>query len=357
MKLLYITRTVDAASPVRAVQVKWIAELARRPEIERLTVLTGKLGVADLPMNVDVVTFTARPRWRWVPTFMHAAHSIRAHEYDAALIIQGGPYPALMLPYKWLSGMTIAQWKAHPHISPRMRFYARWCDDLLFTATPSSLPINLPDTKLKIIGHGIDVEAFEGHHSVPANNEGRDLLVLGRLSPAKRLERVISIVEAVRDKTGIAPTVDFVGPVFESNFAYVSACKDLVKGLGLEQSVRFLGPVDWADVPSLLNNYKASMNVSLTAFDKSAGESMAARVPVLSSNKNTVEVLSPNLRKHLSLHHDDDQAAADQVAAFLSMSDHDRAKLGDECWELIKENHSISTMAERIVSLLILHRT
>ena len=142
-----------------------------------------------------------------------SAQAIRCRQADFFFVLQGGPYPALLLPVKLLTGRRVYQWKTHSYVNRRMAFYARWCDDLVFTATPSSFPLALPN--VRVVGHGIDMQQFQ---PMPDDGPGTgDLIAVGRLTPVKRLDRLISAVAACRGSSGRMWSLDICGPELESD--------------------------------------------------------------------------------------------------------------------------------------------
>ena len=92
----------------------------------------------------------------------------------------GGPYAAMLLPFRLFFGKKVHQWKTHSYISLLMKFQARFCLDNIFTATPSSFAMNLD--KVRVIGHGIDTDLFriisaeKLSTSIPLTSPSRKLL-------------------------------------------------------------------------------------------------------------------------------------------------------------------------------------
>ncbi|MDP8972143.1 MAG: hypothetical protein M3N45_02985, partial [Actinomycetota bacterium] len=141
-------KAVDESNATVATQVSWIRTLARHSEVEQVRVLTRHVGPADLPGNVTVRSFGSGGWPRTIARFLREVVRLRPSDVDCFFVAQGGPYPALLLPLKRILGRPLYQWKAHPHISPRMRFYARYCDDLVFTPTPGSFPMALDSVRV-----------------------------------------------------------------------------------------------------------------------------------------------------------------------------------------------------------------
>ena len=280
---------------------------------------------------------------------MRAVAGLRKEALDFWFVSQGGPYPALLLPTRLARRLPVYHWKAHPHVSRRMRFYARFCDDLVFTSTPSSLPLDLD--KVKVVGQGIDTEVFRP----VAGRPDRDLVVLGRVSPIKRVEQVIAALAEVRRRTGRAPSVDIVGPVPKQARPYRLELEKAIEEAGLTDAVRFIGTVPHEEIPALLARYRASVNFAETAFDKSAGEAMACGVPVVTSNDRVAEVMPVDLRSRLTVAGHDVAAQAERITEVLEWDDATRADVSGRLRATIVRDHSMDTQVIRILDLIDAH--
>lgn len=104
----------------------------------------------------------------------------------------------------------------------------------------------LPGQEIKVIPNAIDLEALDslrasaGEDVSPAADEPY-LLFLGRLHPVKGIELLISaFAKAIAGINGRVRLL-IVGPA--SDPAYVAQLESLVRLLGIEEQVKFLGPV------------------------------------------------------------------------------------------------------------------
>lgn len=352
--VVYVCKAVDADDPTVATQVRWIASLASNPRIGRVVVLTRCHGRADLPANVEVRPFASGRAAGWAATisgFLAQSARLRPRDVDFFFVAQGGPYPALLLPLKVVLRRPLYQWKAQPHVSARMAFYARWCDDLIFTATTGSFPASAKPGGVEVVGHGIDTELFRPPDDpIPATLR-RDLVAVGRVSPIKRLDIVLGALARCRERTGAAPTLDIVGPG-SSDDAYRRRLETMVAELDLAGSVRFLGQVAHDDLPTLLAGYRGVVNFSDTAFDKAAGEAMACGLPVVTTNPCTVEMLPIELVPTLSAARDDPGDQARAIAELLAWDQPTRAAASERLRTTIVANHGLDTLFDKILDTI-----
>lgn len=333
-----------------ATQVRWIRALASLDEVAEVLVLTPRHGRADLPANVTVRVI---PRGalavRTLRTWREVLRWRRGRGLDLFYVAQGGRWPAMLLPLKVLLRRPIFQWKAQPHISRGQRFAARWCDDLVFTATAGSFPSGLEN--VRVVGHGIDTEQFR---STGAAIE-RDLVVVGRIAPSKRIEVVLTAVAAAEARLGRPLTLDLIGPVSGGDHGYRADLEAMATGLGMDGEIRFLGSIEHDDVATRLPTYRASLNFSDNAFDKAAGEAMAAGVPVVTTNGCAAEMLPEELRPSLVAGRDDPEAQVDRIVSVLRWSEDRRTEVGVELRATIEQGHSLRTHFTKVLAEIAAH--
>jgi glycosyltransferase involved in cell wall biosynthesis len=346
LRPVLICQAVDQDDPVSATLVRWIRNLAGDPSVASVRVLTLRIGSFQLPDNVVVVDLGAGRLRRLLRFYAQVALAIWHREADFFFVLQGGPYPALLLPVKLLTGRRVYQWKTHRHVSRSMAMYARWCDDLVFTATPSSFPLALPN--VRVVGHGIDTQLFRPlPDDVPAT---ADLIAVGRLTPVKRLDRLLAALAACRDSSGPVWSLDLCGPELEIDRQYRATLEALVSQLELAGSVRFLGPALHDEMSALLGRYHAAVNFSDTGLDKAVAEAMACGRPVLSTNPCFAELLPDDLRELLVLDHDDVTAQARGITRVLELDEVERRNIGERLRAIISEQHGLAQFWGKILT-------
>ena len=351
VRLTVICQALDESDPVLANHVRWVASLADHADVHRIVVLALRAGPADLPGNVEVRTFGASTRPGRLARFARrVVEVLRKGDADCFLVLQGGPYPALLLPVRLLLRRPVYQWKAHPHVGPAMRFYARCCLDLVLTSAPGSFPLDVP--KRRVIGQGIDDLRFRPSDTAP----DRDLVTVGRVAPSKRLDEVLAAVAACRDRHHRTLCLDVVGPVSPGDEGYLADLRARCSSLGITDQVRFVGPVLQAELPDLLVRYRAFLNFSATAFDKAAGEAMAAAIPVVTTNPVLGELLPAEVRSLLVASPGDVDAQAARLHAVAGLDDAGRRRVGSALREVVVRDHGLAAWAGRVMAEIVAER-
>ncbi len=226
-----------------------------------------------------------------------------------------------------------------------MRFYARYCDDLIFTASGSSLP--LESTKKRVVGHGIDCAQFKPLGEVAkvgVNHAAPKVLSLGRISPIKNIEVGLEIL--AQTSGNLAPNLDLIGP---SPDGYPDSLRGRAAELGIADRVSFLGSMHHDELPEVIPRYHAAINLSDGALDKAALECLACGVPVLTSNRPLLESLPEDVGQRLSVEGCSTGAAARKLQRILEMSHEERELVSRQLRSVVERSHSLENFFTKIV--------
>jgi glycosyltransferase involved in cell wall biosynthesis len=340
---VFICQAVDQDHPVLPTTVRWIEALASQPSVDSVTVLALRTGRYELPPTVNVKRFGRSNRVVTTAAFYGALVSSLRPRPDFFFIYQGGPYPLLLLPVKLLLRIPVVQWKAHPVIGRAMSFYARWCDDRIFTAARASFPMDLP--KLRVVGHGIDTDLFRPQERTRVG----DLILVSRIAPRKRIDQVIRAVAHANRGYGMRYGLNVYGATFAGDEDYAASLEGLIDRLGARDHVTLNGPVPQERLPALLNGHRASLNFSETAIDKAALEAMACGLPVISTNDSLTEVMPADLRPILTSDKQSTELQAQTIHELLQRPDAEIARLGQRMRAVAVSDHSTERLFGRIV--------
>jgi glycosyltransferase involved in cell wall biosynthesis len=225
-----------------------------------------------------------------------------------------------------------------------MAFYARRCDDLIFTATRASFP--LPLAKVRIVGHGIDTEAFSSRAEAPLG----DLIAVGRIAPIKCVEEMVSAVDRANRVHGTRHRLDVYGPTLPGDEAYAARVEELIDRLGARDRIALRGPVSQAQLARLLGGHRAALNFSShRAIDKSALEAMACGLPVISTNESVAEIVPSDVAPLVIADPASMDAQAETIHRLLGRERAEIAALGARMREVVVAGHGIDRLFDRIL--------
>jgi len=338
MKLVFVTQQVDPAHPALAATVPKIRALAEL--VDEVVVLADGAVPEALPANCRVHTFRAPTKAGRGLRFEAAlARELRGLRRGAVVAHMCPIYAVLAAPVVRPLGIPLVLWFTHWRASRLLRLAER-----LSTAVTSvderSFP--LPSTKLRAIGHGIDLEEFPCAPTAGPEGELR-LLALGRYSPAKGLDVVLRAVAGA----GNGVRLDVHGPALsDEERAHRAELRRLAAELPLEGGVTLGDAVPRADVPRLLATHDALVNnMRAGAPDKVVYEAAAACVPVLASNPVFDTLLDPAQR----FDREDPGTLTDAIRGFAGLGAGERVALGRRLRERVEAGHSVQSWARGIL--------
>ena len=337
-KLVFITQQVDPRHPALAATVPKIRALAQF--VDEVVVLADGAVDGVLPENCRVRTFRAGLKAVRGARFETAlARELRGLRGDGAVVAHMCPiYAVLAAPLVRPLRVPLVLWFTHWR-SSRLLQLAERASTAVTSVDERSFPI--PSTKLRAIGHGIDLDEFPC--AAPRDGEGMRLLALGRYSTAKGLDVVVAAVPLA----GSEVTLDVHGPALsDDEHAHRAELEELVAELGLGERVTIGDPIPRAEIPAHLATHDALVNnMRAGAPDKVVYEAAASCLPVLASNPIFDELLDSRQR----FVRWDPGALAERIRALGGLSVEERAALGHALRERVEAGHSVQSWARGIL--------
>ena len=290
-RLVFATQAIDPADAVLGATVPMVRALAQR--VDEVVVLCDRAVAGALPANCRVHVFGAGSR------------AARGARFEAGLVRELRPRPlafvAHMIPLYALLAAPVVRpqrvplllWYTHWRAHATLRAAAAVCTAIV-SVDRRSFPLD--SSKVRAIGHGIDVDALP---CAPEPPEGAELraLVLGRYSPAKGLDHILRAVRLARDG-GLDVRLELHGTATTAlELRHRSELERLRGELGLHDAVALGDPVPHEQLPELFaRSHVLVNNMRAGAPDKVVYEAAASCLPVLASNPVFDDLLPPELR-------------------------------------------------------------
>jgi glycosyltransferase involved in cell wall biosynthesis len=347
MKLLILTQVVDQNDSNLGFFHRWIEEFSR--QTEKVEVLCLRRGKYHLPENVAVHSLgkdEEKGRITYLLRFFHFIIS-RRRDYDAVFVHMNSEYLVLGgILWKIFKKKTFL-W--HTHKS--MRLLHRIAEKLVTvigTASPESYRLN--SQKVRVLGHGIDTEAFSPKEK--RHDDVFHILTTGRISRIKGLETLLDAVSQMKHAGIRTETIVLGGPLTEDDQKYEKELREKAKKVDITDILHFSGSVSHTGVIPYLQGSDVFVNCSNTgSLDKAALEAMATGLPVFTSNEGLKSTLGAHA-KDFMFPKGESAVLAKQLLWFHGLDSHTRSSLAQNLRKIVVEGHGLPALVRKIVALL-----
>jgi glycosyltransferase involved in cell wall biosynthesis len=283
-RLVFVTQQADPEHPVLGATAAQIAALAER--VDEVLVLANGPIADGLPANCRVVSFAARTKPARTLRYLRALVPALAQRPVAVLAHMSPVYAVLAAPLARPLGVPVLLWFTQAG-GGRLLRVAEPLVTAILTVDERSVPLR--SSKVRAIGHGIDVSAFQVSGLEPQAT--LRLLGLGRYAPVKGWDVAIRALAELTD----AELTIHGATLTDADRRNRAELERLARQLDV--SVTFGDAVPHSEVPRLLANADALVNPTRgNAADKVVFEAAAAGIPVLAASPVFDGFLPPELR-------------------------------------------------------------
>ncbi len=346
-KLLIVTQKIDENDDVLSFFQEWIRSFAGK--WEKIYVICLKLGKYNLPSNVKVLSLGKEKKQNklgYLIKFYRYIWRLRK-EYDSVFVHMNPLYVPLGWPVWGVTKKKISLWYAHGHV-PFMLKIANYFTDIAFASTKEGY--RLKSEKLKIVGQGIDTNKF-----LPADSKRNDgkfkIVTIGRISVSKDYETLINAVKELPEKHNFS--VSIVGGVsYERENLYLDSLKNKVRESGLENIIRFIGPVPNKDIVEILQGADLFVNMSHTgSLDKANLEAMSCGLPLITCNEAFGPILG-HYRGRMTYPKKDHLALAEKIKWAMNLDAESRSRISSDLRNIVVRDHNLESLITKISSIL-----
>jgi glycosyltransferase involved in cell wall biosynthesis len=343
-----LTPRIDPEDDLRGFIYDWVIGLSEK--IDKLVVITAKIGSVELPRNVEVHPLTEKDESPSLFKFFYRFNLkiIKILRKEKIDVIFSHMYPEFTIfsaLYAKLFRIPIVTWYTHKAVTLNLRL-ALFSSDRIVTASKESFRIK--SNKVRIIGHGINVDRFKAN---PSKNEIPIILSLSRISPIKDHETFIRAISTLTHEKNINIKACIVGrPHEETDERYYEKLKQLVKQQGLQDDIVFEGFIPHRDIHKYYQSCDVFVNTSHTgSIDKSVLEAMACEKPIVTCNEAFVDVLR-DYSERCMFEKKDYQQLSEKIEYFLKNAK-EAGKIGKNLREIVVKNHSTITLIDNLYNV------
>lgn len=357
MKLLITTQKVDKNDDILGFMHGWIIELAKH--CESIIVICLQKGEHDLPKNVKVLSLGKEQIFNSDNSYLEHSDRIRRfglylfrfykyiwqerENYDKVFVHMNKEYVVFGgLPWR-LCGKKIVLWYNHAVGNWITRLAMALADQVLYTSPFSFTAKSKKSIEMPV---GINTEHFRKISDT--DKKGNSILYIGRISPVKKIETLISVMELL-DKKGINFKLYIYGEPTEADKVYFINIKNQAKRMEDKGKICFCGSVPNIKSPQIYNKYQVVVNLTQSgSFDKTILEAMACETPVIVSNQSLKDVLP----KELLFKENDAENLAEKIERFFMMPPDKEEELSRELRQYVLDRHSLKKLIEKLTKII-----
>jgi glycosyltransferase involved in cell wall biosynthesis len=341
VKLVFVTQELDPAHPALAQSLDLVRALAAR--VDELAIVTRRLD-AELPANATARTFDASGKLGRGIAFERALVPSLAGA-DGVLVHMVPQFALLAAPAVKAKRIPLLFWYTHWNRS-RALVAATRVVDVALSVDASSYPV--ATSKLRAIGHAIDVERFRAD---PPDAHGGPLrlLALGRTARWKGLATLLDALALMEDDVRL----DVYGPsLSDDERVHREELRLRIEAKNLPAELH--DPVARDAIPALLASADVIVSpneprLGLT-LDKGVFEAAACARPVVSTSAAFAPLLG-NLSLELIAPARDPTALAATIGAVARAGRDERAAIGAELRRRVVAGHSLQHWADAVIAV------
>lgn len=346
MNIFITTQIVDKDDAGLGFFHSWIEVFAKH--CEQVTVVCLKKGTYSFPPNVRVLSLgkdEGLPKWRWLLRFYQYVWQYQK-EYDITFTHMNPEYVVLAgIPWR-LMGKRVGLWYTHGSVPWTLRIAEKFAH-VVFTGSPKSF--RLASRKKNVMGQGITTELFK-----PESRLGRNtttIISFGRMSAAKGHDQVVRSLSALSEDFPTLQLRIVGGTITDEDSTYEASLRKLVDDLSIQDRVTFVGGVPHEKVAEELQRADVYVSASTTgSADKTVYESMAMKLPVITSNESFVDTF-PLEYRNMVISSNEPNDIIPALRSILELIPEEREKMGDELRKEILEKYDINSLVRRILEL------
>jgi glycosyltransferase involved in cell wall biosynthesis len=328
VRIVFATQAADPEHPVLGATLAKIRALAAR--VDEVVVLADSFVAEALPDNCVAHSFAAPSQAGRGVRYVGALAPELLRKPVAVLAHMSPIFAVLAAPLARPLRVPLLLWFTQQAAGPSLQTAERVVNRLL-TVDERSIPLR--SSKVRAIGHGIDVAALP---CVPERRPPlRRLLGLGRYAPVKGWETTLRALTELPDAT-----LALHGPMLtDDDRAELPRLQSLARELNVDDRVSFGGEVPYAEVPHLFELADAVVNATHgNAADKVVYEAAAACLPVFAASP----VFDGLLPDELRFHGDYPGSLAERIRDY-------QGGAGSQLRERVQAEHSADHWAERVL--------
>jgi len=343
MKLLVITQKIDLNDDLLGFFNQWLFKLSQK--VDKLYVISLEVGVYQLPKNVEIFSLGKEMDKNKLLRYLKFYQLILKilPRVDSVFAHMCPEYVVALAPLNLFFNKQIFLWYVHRQVNWRLRLAEKFVKKI-FTVSPASC--RLSSKKIKILGHGIDLEKYH----IRESRFNFNIIYVGRISKIKNQELLIKAANILINQKNVKNIkITLVGgPILSTDNQYLDLLKNLIKNYQLENYVEITGRLPFNRVINYYHKADLSINLCPTGgLDKAVLESMAMGLPTIVINKDFKETLAKY--QDLILEDPDEEKLAERIEQLFNLKSEIRQQIGQDLRQQVKEKHDLENLINNLI--------
>lgn len=351
INLIFFCQSVDGQDPVVADTYQRVLYLSQDARINHIDVIAikGREVNINTKVQVHVLGLNGNQKLRLLARFYQLLWSIgRKRSIDICYLYMTPTRVPLFFLMKPFFNYKIVLWFAHSIYTWKTRlsiylFTDRWL-------SVNKAQGNLPTSKLRLVGQGVDTDLFKPPEHVSIKY---DLITVGRITPAKKLELIIDVLDYCRKEYGLLLNLLIGGGCYlPEDKIYKEKLEDLIRQKGLQDAVIFAGPIPRPQLPKYLHQSRIFIFTVPGGVGKATMEALACGLPVVLAEPTAGDFFGAELADYFLCERDIPDLSS-KVFRLLNLSPDEKSRLDQKIRHLIDTKCSMKIFTTRIVDELV----
>ncbi len=345
LRVLMFNLATDVTDPVLGFTTAWIQELAKHCDyIDLITMYQGDL---DLPDNVRIFSAgreqgLSKPM-RVLNFYRQLLPLLATRQYDVCFAHMMPLFAGLAGPLLTARGIRTVLWYTHRQQSRQLKLGMNMSWRVV-SAVQTSFPY--PTDKLRVIGHGINTDFYAPDDS--SKHQPPTVIQVARLATIKHQDTTI---QAIAQTDAHLVLVGDVQQGYPQD--YKQELETVAQFLNIRDRVTFTGDLLPPDVLEHYRKAQIAVNMSpIGLFDKATLESMACAIPTIVCNPAFADLMGEYADVLIVDKPDDVAGLSRKINHLLSLSDEERATIGETLRQQVVQKHGLSSLIKRLVNVL-----
>jgi len=340
--ILIVTQKVDIKDPILGFFHQWIIEFSKR--VESVNVICLEKGEYSLPKNVKVFSLGKEGRIskiKYILNFYKYIWKLRK-SYDSVFVHMNQEYVLLGGIFWNIFGKKILMWRNHPEGNPLTRV-AILLSNRVFCTSKDSFTNRFKKTRIMPVG--IQIKDY----SVNIHRKENTILSLGRISPVKNIETIISaFLKIVKSNKKVKLSIVGSPTKRETDEDYYKVLKTLSVAISKE-SIDYIPSVPPNKTPEFFKSYDIFINATTPgSFDKTILESMYFGAPCFVCQNIWHGTDFSYLSKYFYFIFKDPDSLSEKVLDFISLPEEQKDQLRKDCSSFVSEYHGLDSLIRKI---------